>query len=346
MPHEKINVGLVGFGLSGRYFHAPFLSIHPGFQLTKVVSSRPAEVAAFDPTIDTVATADELFADDSIQLVFICSPNDSHFRYAQAALNSNKHVVVEKPFALTEAETSQLLELAASRNLIATAYQNRRWDADFLTVKQLIADNRLGAVLGYEARYDRFAPVDSRSHSWKELAGEGRGSVFNLGPHLVDQALHLFGNPETVSADIRIIRPNSQVEDWFTIRLAYPDKEVTLKSSLMAHQNHRRFTIHGTAGSFTKGGLDVQEPAAKLGTLPNTPNWGYEPIENRGLLTTESETTLVDSLPGNYANFYAALYDSIANGTEPVVKPHEIQSIARVIALARQSSSEGRTLRF
>jgi scyllo-inositol 2-dehydrogenase (NADP+) len=346
MAYKKITVGLVGFGLSGRYFHAPFLSIHPGFDVTTVVTSRPNEVTAFNPAIATVATADELLADDSIQLIFICSPNETHFHYALSALERNKHVVIEKPFALTEAETNQVLELAASRNLVATAYHNRRWDADFLTVKQLIADNKLGAILDYEARYDRFVPVDSRSTSWKELPGNGRGSLFNLGPHLVDQALHLFGTPTTVSADIRIIRPNSQIEDWFSIRLGYADKEVTLKSSLMAHQNHRRFTIHGTAGSFSKGGLDVQEPTLKLGTLPNTPNWGYEPLENRGLLTTNDHTELVDSLPGNYAAFYAALYESIANGAELAVKPHEIQAATRVIALAQQSSREGRTLSF
>ncbi|XWW45099.1 Gfo/Idh/MocA family oxidoreductase [Fibrella sp. USSR17] len=345
-PPKKINVGLIGFGLSGRYFHAPFLAVHPGFNVTHVMSSRPSEVTAFDPEIIPVATVDELLADDRIELVFICSPNETHFRYAQAALERNKHVVVEKPFALTETEAQQLLTLAASRRLLITAYQNRRWDADFLTVKQLIADNRLGDVLDYEARYDRFMPVDTRSASWKELPGEGRGSLFNLGPHLIDQALHLFGNPQNISAEIRSIRPNSQIDDWFTIRLGYSDKVITLKSSLMAHQNHRRFTIHGTAGSFTKGGLDVQEPSLKLGTLPNTPNWGTEPIENRGLLTTNDKSKRVDSLPGNYAAYYEWLYESVANGAELAVKPLEILATTRVIDLARQSNREGRTLSF
>ncbi|GAB2587393.1 hypothetical protein GCM10027190_40520 [Spirosoma areae] len=197
MSNNEIDVGLIGFGLSGRYFHAPFLSVYPGFRVKKVVSSRPADVAAFDPTIKTVTSVDDVLADDAIQLVFICSPNETHFQYAQAALKHDKHVVVEKPFALTESETDQLLELADKRGLVAVAFQNRRWDADFLTIKRLLSDGRLGNVLEYEARYDRFMPV-SDHQSWKERSGEGRGSLFNLGPHLIDQALHLFGPPESV----------------------------------------------------------------------------------------------------------------------------------------------------
>ncbi|GAB3041213.1 Gfo/Idh/MocA family oxidoreductase [Spirosoma pulveris] len=343
---QKITVGLVGFGLSGRYFHAPFLSTYPGFELRKVVTSRPDEVAAFDPSIRTVTTADDLFADDSIQLVFICSPNETHFQYAKAALEHNKHVVVEKPFATNESETDQLLELAEKRGLLATAYQNRRWDSDFLTIKQLIDQNRLGDVLDYEARYDRLMPVDSRNQSWKERPGEGRGSLYNLGPHLIDQALQLFGKPESVSAEVRMIRPNSQIEDFFTIRLGYPGKQVTLKSSLMLHQNQLRFSVHGTGGSFIKGGLDVQEEELRKNKLPNEPAFGIEPADRWGTLTANGLSEQIESLPGNYGTYYAGIHASIANGADPLVKPHEIQQIARVIALARQSNLEGRTLSF
>lgn len=346
MPQEIIRVGLVGFGLSGRYFHSPFLSVHPGFQLKKVVSSRSDEVAAFDPTLTTVATADELFTDDSIQLVFICSPNETHFQYAQAALEHGKHIVVEKPFATNEQETDQLLELADKQGLMATAYQNRRWDSDFLTVKQLIGQNRLGDVLDYEARYDRLMLVDSRNQSWKERPGQGRGSLYNLGPHLIDQALQVFGKPQSVSAEVWMSRPNSQIEDFFTIRLGYPGKQVTLRSSLVVHQNQLRFSIHGTAGSFIKSGLDVQEEELRQNLLPNTPQWGYEPTDRWGTLTSSGESEQVESLPGNYSAFYTGVYESIVNGAKPVVKPHEIQQIARAITLARKSSNEGRTIAF
>ncbi len=346
IPQEKITVGLVGFGLSGRYFHAPFLSAHAGFELKKVVSSRSDEVSAFDPGLTTVATADELFADQSIQLVFICSPNETHFQYAQAALEHGKHIVVEKPFATNERETEQLLELAEKRGLIATAYQNRRWDSDFLTIKALINQNKLGDVIDYEARYDRLMPVDSRNQSWKERPGAGRGSLYNLAPHLIDQALNLFGKPESVSSEVRLIRPNSQIEDFFTIRLGYPDKQVTLKSSLMVHQNRLRFIVHGTAGSFVKSGLDVQEEDLRRQLFPNMAQWGYEPNDRWGILTSNERSEQIESLPGNYSAFYSGLYESIAHGASPIVKPHEIQQIARVIALARQSSLNARTLLF
>lgn len=346
ISQQKITVGLVGFGLSGRYFHAPFLSTHPGFELRKVVTSRPDEVAAFDSSIKTVATADDLFADDSIQLVFICSPNETHFQYAKAALKHNKHVVVEKPFATNESETGQLLELAEKRGLLATAYQNRRWDSDFLTVKRLIDQNRLGDILDYEARYDRLMPVDSRNQSWKEHPGEGRGSLYNLGPHLIDQALQLFGKPQSVSAEVRIIRPNSRIEDFFTIRLGYAGKQVTLKSSLMMHQNQLRFSVHGIAGSFVKGGLDVQEEELRKNRLPNEPSFGYEPTDRWGTLTANGQSEQIESLRGTYVAFYESLYVSLVDGAEPMVKPHEIRQIARVIALAQQSSLEGSTLPF
>ncbi|MCY7349223.1 MAG: Gfo/Idh/MocA family oxidoreductase [Cytophagaceae bacterium] len=345
MSPNVLKVGLIGFGLSGRYFHAPFLAVHPGFRLAKVVSSRPADVAAFDPTIETVASVDDLLADDSIQLIFICSPNETHFHYARAALEHHKHVVIEKPFALNEPETNQLLDLAEKRGLVAVAFQNRRWDADFLTIKRLLADDRLGNVLDYEARYDRLMLV-SDLQSWKEQSGEGHGSLFNLGPHLIDQALHLFGPPESVWADIRVIRPNSQVEDCFTIRLNYPDTQVTLKSSLMVHQNERRFLLHGTAGSFSKGGLDTQEPLLRQNRLPGTHDWGREPEAQWGLLTHDGESERVESVPGNYMAFYDGLYDSVVHRAEPVIKPDEIRQIARVLALAKQSSHTGRRLPY
>ncbi|WP_338877415.1 Gfo/Idh/MocA family oxidoreductase (plasmid) [Spirosoma sp. SC4-14] len=346
MFYKKIGVGLVGFGLSGRYFHTPFLLAHPGFLLKKVVTSRSDDVVAFNPSIETVFTVEELLVDDSIDLVFICSPNETHFQYARAALESNKHVVVEKPFALNEQETDLLLSLAKKMGLVATAFQNRRWDADFLTIKQLIATNKLGEILEYEARYDRFSPVINHSLSWKESPNEGHGSLYNLGPHLIDQALQLFGQPQTVFADTRIMRPHSRVVDWFTILLGYTSKQITLKSSLMARHNHLRFILHGTKGSFTKSGLDVQEEQLRQSQLPNTPHWGYEPAANWGLLTRESQSELIESEPGNYSPFYSGLYEAIVNGADPIVKPHEIQQIAHIISLVNQSASEGRSLTY
>lgn len=341
-----INVGLVGFGLSGRYFHASFLSVNPKFRVKKIASSRPDAVREFDPSIEWVATPDELFADPAIDLVFICSPNETHVEYARKALEHRKHVVVEKPVAITEPEAIQLLELAQRQGCMATAYQNRRWDSDFLTIKRLLADGSLGTLIEYEGRYDRFSPVALQAHSWKEKAALGRGSLYNLGPHVIDQALHLFGKPDTVEASIRMIRPDSQVVDYFDIKLGYADKAVRLKSSLLVYQNQLRYSLHGTEGSFLKGGLDVQEELLRQNHFPNEADWGAEPKDRWGTLYRNGQSEVIESEAGNYTPFYDNLYDVIVNGAEPAITPTDIQQLARVIDLAQASSQSKRTISF
>lgn len=341
-----LNVGLIGFGLSGRYFHASFLAVNPKFRLKKVVSSRPDAVHAFDASIEWVATVDELLADPAIDVVFICSPNETHVDYAQKALEQHKHVVVEKPFALTEPEAVQLLELAQRQGCVATAYQNRRWDSDFLTVKKLLVAGTLGTLLEYEGRYDRFAPVALRADSWKEQPGRSRGNLYNLGPHLLDQALHLFGQPATVQASLRMIRPASQIVDYFDINLGYTDKAVRLKSSLLMHQHQVRYSLHGTEGSFIKGGLDVQEEQLRLSQLPDQAAWGVEPPERWGTLYRADRSEVLASEAGSYAPFYDNLYEAIVTGAEPAVTPADIQQLARVIDLVQESSRTQRTLPY
>ncbi|MFD2937348.1 Gfo/Idh/MocA family oxidoreductase [Spirosoma flavum] len=341
-----IQVGLIGFGLSGRYFHAPFLSVNPRFHLKKIASSRPDAVHQFDASIEWVATADELFADASIDLVFICSPNETHVDYARKALEHRKHVVVEKPFATSEREANQLLELAKRQGCLATAYQNRRWDSDFLTIKRLLADGRIGTVVDFEGRYDRYSPVDPNTQSWKEQPGVSRGNLYNLGPHLLDQALHLFGKPDTVQATVRIIRPHSRVTDYFDIMLGYPDKVVRLESSLMVYHNQLRYSLHGTEGSFIKSGLDIQEEHLRLNQLPNQAAWGAETQDRWGTLYRDGHSERVESERGNYTPFYDNLYEAIVNGAEPAVTPTDILNLARVIDLAVESSRTQQTMLF
>jgi scyllo-inositol 2-dehydrogenase (NADP+) len=341
-----VQVGLVGFGLSGRYFHAPFLSVNPRFHLKKIASSRPDAVHQFDELIEWVATADELFADPSIDLVFICTPNETHVDYARKALEHKKHVVVEKPFAISEPEAIELLELAKQQGCLATAYQNRRWDSDFLTIKRLLANGALGTVVDYECRYDRFSPIDPKARSWKEQPGVGRGNLYNLGPHLLDQALNLFGDPDTVQATIRIIRPDSHVADYFDIKLGYADKVVRLESSLMIYHNQLRYSLHGTEGSFIKGGLDAQEERLRLNQLPNEAAWGSEPEDRWGTLYRDGRAELVESQPGNYTPFYDNLYEAIVNGAEPAVTPAEIRRLTRVIDLAVESNRTQRVMPY
>ncbi len=345
MTERILNVGLIGFGLSGRYFHAPFLSINPRFKLKKVVERSKNEAQEFDPTIENARSVEELLSDTSIDLVFICTPNDTHFSYAMDALENGKHVVIEKPFANSEKEARQLFEVAERNELVATAYQNRRWDSDFLTIQKLIQEGKLGNVVEYESRYDRFRPA-VLSDTWKEKQAEGSGNVYNLGPHLLDQAFVLFGTPLTVTATIKSVRENSSVDDYFTIQLGYEDKVVLVKSSLMVYENSLRYAIHGTKGTFIKRGLDVQEEILRQDVLPNTADWGMEPEDRWGTLHSDAFTGIVQSEAGNYMGFYDSVYDSIVYGKEASVKPEEILRTTRVIDLAFESSQRQTTISY
>jgi scyllo-inositol 2-dehydrogenase (NADP+) len=345
MSSRILNVGLIGFGLSGRYFHAPFLTTNPRFKLKTVVERSRNDAQEFDPTIENARSVDELLSDESIDLVFICTPNETHFPYAMDALENGKHVVIEKPFAATEAEAKQLVKLAEEKNLILTAYQNRRWDSDFLTIKKLIEEDKLGDIVEYECRYDRFRPVVP-TESWKEKKVPVGGNLYNLGPHLIDQALVLFGEPETVTAEIRNVRPGSEIDDYFDVRLGYTDKVVIVKSSLMVYENFLRYNLHGTKGSFIKGGLDPQEETLRKNILPTVTPWGVEPEERWGKLYSADYTGIVQSEPGNYAPFYNNVYEAIAEGAELAVKPSEILRTTRVIDLAIQSADNKEVMKY
>ena len=345
MASRILNVGLIGFGLSGRYFHSPFLSTNPGFKIKTVVERSKNEAQEFDPNIGNARSVEELLSDESIDLVFICTPNETHFPYAMDALENGKHVVIEKPFSATEEEARQLVALAEQKGLILTAYQNRRWDSDFLTIKKLIAEDKLGDIVEYECRYDRFRPVVP-TESWKEKSVPVGGNLYNLGPHLIDQALVLFGEPLTVTAEIRSVRPNSEIDDYFDVRLGYADKLVIVKSSLMVYENFLRYNLHGTKGSFIKGGLDPQEETLRKNILPTEKPWGVEPENRWGKLYSEDFTGIIESEAGDYAPFYQNVYDAIVNGAGLAVKPAEIIRTTRVIYLAFRSSREKQVMTY
>ncbi len=342
---KTLNVGLIGFGLSGRYFHAPFLSVNPRFNLKTVVERSKNEAQDFDPTIENARSVEELLADPEIDLVFVCTPNDTHFEYAMDALENGKHVVIEKPFANTEAEAQKLFETAERDGLVATAYQNRRWDSDFLTIQKLIREDKLGKIVEYESRYDRFRP-EVLSNTWKEKQAEGSGNVYNLGPHLLDQAFVLFGDPQTVTATIRSVREGGDVDDYFDIRLGYDDKFVIVKSSLMVYENSLRYAIHGTKGTFIKRGLDAQEETLRQDVLPDADNWGAEPEDRWGTLHSDPFTGIVPSEAGDYMAFYDSVYDAIVEGRELAVKPAEILRTTRVIDLAFESNERQTTISY
>jgi scyllo-inositol 2-dehydrogenase (NADP+) len=353
---QEIGVGIIGFGLAARVFHAPFISAVPGLKLVAFVERSTDAAHAAYPATHTVRTAEELLADPEIRLIVVATPNTTHFSLAKQALKAGKHVVVDKPFASTGAEAAELIELAASKGLIAAPFHNRRFDGDFLTVKKILADGSLGRVVTVESHFDRYRPIQ-RENTWKEHGDNANGLLFDLGPHLVDQAVALFGMPQAVTASVRTDRDKTNIEDAFDICLQYDRLLYWCRSSMLACDAAPRFVLHGTAGSFTKYGLDPQEPAlvagAKVPTMGDPADWLSEPQEYNGLLSVAPDLadpgTLVKlpvkTLPGDYRLYYANVRDAI-NGTAPLAISSAVgHDVIRLLELARLSSQEGRTLK-
>ena len=352
-----IQVGILGFGLGTRVFHAPFVSAVPGLRLHSIVQRSGDLAAQLYPQAQILRTPEALFADPAIQLVVVSTPNETHVPLARAALEAGKHVVIDKPFAPTSAGCRELIELAQEMGLLVVPFHNRRWDGDFLTLQALLSSGKLGRLVTFESHFDRFRPI-VRENTWKESASPANGLLMDLGPHLVDQVLTLFGTPESVTASIRTDRDNTQIEDAFDIALAYPGLLAFCRSSMLACDASPRFLLHGTHGSFKKYGLDPQEPAlvsgASLPALGSSEAWLEEPRELWGTLTLAPDpalpndltTTLVPTQPGDYRPFYANVRDAIRGDDALAVQPESAFDTLRVLELARQSSNEKRTLPF
>ena len=341
---EPIKTALLSFGMSGRLFHAPFLHLDPGYELYSVWEREKDLAAAVYPGIRTVRSLDALLADDSVELVIINTPNYTHFKYARKALLAGKHVVVEKPFAVTLEEALELTQLAEDQGRQLSVYQNRRYDSDFKTVKKVLAERLLGEVAEAELHFDRFnEALSPKLH--KEIPGPGTGLLHDLGPHLIDQALQLFGDPEAVFADLRIQRPISQVGDYMEILLYYPSFPVRLKAGYLVREALPAYIIHGTKGSFLKSRADVQEKDLQAGKQPTGPEWGVEPESERGLLHTDTRG-YIPSLNGDYRAYYTALYGAIREGQPLPVTPEEGIRVMRVIDAAIRSSAEKRVIPF
>ena len=298
---------------------------------------------------------DELLADPAIELVVVTTPNETHFELARQALAAGKHVVIDKPFAATSGQAAELIELAASRGLVVAPFHNRRWDGDFLTLKKVFADGALGRLVTLESHFDRFRPVP-REGTWKEAGNTANGLLFDLGPHLVDQALALFGVPKTIWASVRMDREGSAIEDAFDIRLGYAGLTVWCRSSMLACEAAPRFLAHGTRGSFRKYGVDPQEPAlvagAKVPPMGAPDEWLREDERWFGTLTVapkpEEPGTLVHETiktePGDYRPFYANVRDAILGTGELEVAPETGFAVIKLLELARESSASGRVL--
>lgn len=346
---NKITVGIASFGMSGKIFHAPLLSNHSGFNLKTIVERTRREVNSIYPNIQVTNSIEDLLNDKEIELVIINTPDHTHAEFAHKALMTGKSVIVEKPFTLQASEGEDLLNLAIRKNKMLTVFQNRRWDGDFLTVQKIIKNELLGRLVEYEAHFNRFRNY-IQPNTWKEDATTGTGTLYNLGSHLIDQALVLFGTPETVFADIRTLRTDGEVDDFFDVHLDYRNLRVALKASYLVREPGPRFNLHGTNGSFLKYGLDPQEDLLKQGHLPTEPNWGAEPESNWGILNTDKRGLhykgKIETIPGNYMAFYDNIYEVLANGAELAVKPEEAINVIKIIEAAVKSSETGKMIKL
>ena len=346
---NKIQVGLASFGMSGKVFHAPILAHHQGFQLTKIVERSKNEATKIYPDITSVRSFDELLLDDNIELVVVNTPDPTHFEYTRKALDAGKHVVVEKPFTQSIGQGEDLINLSDKKNRILSVFQNRRWDGDFLTVRKVIENGWLGRLVEFESNYMRYRNY-IQPDTWKESLVQGIGLTYNLGSHMIDQAVALFGMPDAVWADIGNLRTGTEIDDYYHIKLIYPEIKVTLKASYLVREEGARYTLHGVNGSFLKYGLDPQEEMLKQGGNPSMHDWGKEPESQWGILNTEMNGLhirgKVETTPGNYAAYYDNIYDVIRHRAELEVTPKQALNVIQIIEAAMESGRSGQCVKI
>lgn len=349
--NKTINVGLIGFGMAGQVFHAPIITSVDGLCLHTVCVRRPEHQDALRaryPQAKAVMHADEVFADEDVDLVIVATSNDVHYRLAKAALQAGKHVVVEKPFTNNAFDADELIALAEAQNCLLSVHHNARWNSDYLTVKKIIESGRLGQLIAFEARYDRFRPA-LRKNAWREQNSPGAGILYDLGAHLIDQSLQLFGFPEAVHADLRQQRPGAKTVDDFHLILHYPKIRITLRGSMLVKEPSPRYALYGLNGAFVKYGIDPQEAALKRGESPReNKGWGLEPKAIWGKLNVldgeNDDVSFIESERGDYPAFYRNVRDAMRGMEALLVKPEEARNVIRLIELAEKSWNEKRTV--
>lgn len=346
---KKIKVAMAGFGKGGSIYNAPIISSIEGLEITMILttSAENIKTAKDDfPEAEVVSEYDKILNDKEIDLVIITTPNHLHKEFAEKAILAGKNVVVEKPFTPSVREANELIELANSQNKILSVHHNRRFDSDFLTIQKLLKQKKLGDVVSYTTHFDRFR--SEVKDSWKEeKKNPGSGILYDLGSHLIDQALVLFGSPSEVFADIRIQRKNAKVPDYFEVLLFYPNLKVSLNAGMLVKEKGPTFSIHGSKGSFIKYGDDPQEELLKNGYKPSDRNdWGLESKNTWGTLNTIGETGTLESERGDYRIFYQNIYNAILGNEELLVKPEQARDVIKVIELAIQSNAEKRRVNF
>jgi scyllo-inositol 2-dehydrogenase (NADP+) len=344
---QQFSVGLIGYGLGGSVFHAPLIAAVPGLRLSRI-SSRSAkrdEVQRAYPGVALDETPQAMLTDPDIKLVVVCTPNASHYVLARDALLAGKHVVVDKPFVLSSAEGDELIAMARERNLLLSVYQNRRWDGDFLTLRRSLESGELGEVHTYRAHFDRYSPQVKKR--WKEAAEPGAGVLWDLGSHLIDQALVLFGPPQSVTAQLSVQRAGARVEDSFELLLDYGSRKVMMHAGAQVCAPGPRYEVHGTLGSFVKYGVDTQEDALKRGERPGDEGWGRDIPANYATITSATDGgRAVETIRGSYERFYPGMHAAIAGGQAVPVAAGDAVNVVRVIECAQRSHRERRTIDF
>lgn len=340
--NEQIRVAVIGYGFAGRIFHTAVVDAVPGLKLATIVQRSGDSAAGTYPGVSIARSVEEMLDDETIRLVVVATPNASHFSLAAQALEAGRDVVIDKPFALSTTDATKLIELAHRKKRLLSAYQNRRWDGDFLTVKKLMDEKTLGRLVDFSSHIDRWRP-QPKLDTWRD-SGVGGGILLDLGSHLVDQALTLFGAPDAIFADVSTNRDSALLDDTFDLNLYYPRFKVLLSATCLACIPAPRFLLHGTQGSFIKFGVDPQEDALKRGERFSQPHWGEEPEANWGKLSVDDHGSIVGTpiptLPGDYRGYYANVRDALL-GTAPLaVTGNQAWRTIRVLELARESSEK------
>lgn len=341
MPQDSaIRVGLIGFGFVSKTFHVPLLKATDGYKITAVSSSRPADVSAVLGDVDVVSDPKALATHPDIDLVVIASPNETHAPLAELAMRAGHNVVVDKPFTITVEEARHLAAVAAEKDILLSVFQNRRWDSDFLTVQDAIRRDLLGRIVLFESRIDRYRP-DVRER-WREVPGPGAGLLYDLGPHLIDQTLLLFGIPDSVQATLAKQRRGARTDDFFQLVLRYGEMVATLQAGSLVSGGSERFSVHGDRASVVKQKPDVQEDQLRAGVLPGSRDWGLDPDDAVLYDGATGDTRALKAVRGDQRGYYVALHPALLGRAPNPVPPEQGATVMAIIEAALRSDEEGR----
>jgi len=339
---KQINTAIIGYGFSGSVFHAPFIQKHPRFNLHSIVTSGNRAGTVY-PNTQIVRDINRVTDNPEIDLVVICTPHFLHTGQAELAIDAGKHVIIEKPVALNSAGFIRIMEKAAKKGKLIFPFHNRRWDGDFLTVKKILAEGHLGEIVSFESRFDRYTPVLNRAE-WRYLNEDGGGTLFDLGTHLIDQSLCLFGKPTSVFCLLYNQRERSKANDSFDLKLIYPRHTASLRASVFTREPGPRFEVHGTYGSYVKYFFDRQEESLKRGIIPDNKNFGLEPRKCFGILHTEKGTDKqkikYPTQRGNYMGFWDDVAATLLGKKPQEVTPESALLNLNIIEAAFLSHKE------